>query len=258
MAVVKQQYSNPFASVQIDPITILGETVSSKIAVRVQSDDGSWSETPAILSSDYKLIKNEVARDISSDIMSRSGYRWKELKTVWDGKKYVAFHITEQSLVNVGGGNSDHPLHLGAMVKNSYDGSGVFGIELYACNIVCTNQYHDRNRFGYFSIRHDSAKDFDVQDALENLSRGADKIIAVAPVLKQLRATPLTIGHILSARKNIKLPVSYWGDFLSQLDKEEPTVFGMFQAFTYLASHEMTGLNAIPVGESISKHILTL
>ena len=186
-AKAKQTFGNPFADVQIDKIEIAGETINSKMAVRVKSDDGSWSNTPAILSSDYKLINNAVARDVSSDIMSRSGHDWKELKTVWDGRKYVSFHITTNPLAQIDGPGASHPLHMGLMVRNSYDGSGVFGLEVYACNLHCTNQYIDRNRFGYFAIRHDSANDFNVQDALQNVSQGIQNVIAVGPHLARMR-----------------------------------------------------------------------
>jgi hypothetical protein len=252
---VRQQFTNPFSDVQIDQVQVAGESIASKIAVRVKADDGTWSITPAILSSDYKLINNAVARDVSSDIMSRSGHEWQELKTMWDGKKYVAFHITKTPLAQLEG--NSHPIHMGLMVRNSYDGSGVFGLELYACNMHCTNQYHDRNRFGYFAIRHDSAKEFDVQDALQNLSVGAQNVIAVGPHLAKMRALPLEMKHLLDAKKNVKLPVSYWGDVLDRLALEESTMFGLYQAFTWIASHDMTGINSISVGESISQHLLS-
>lgn len=251
-----QKFSDPFSEVETQPLQINGQEITSKIAVRVKDDEGNWSNTPAILSSDYKLLKNSVARDVASDIMSRSGMQWKELKTLWDGKKYCQYYITEENVADISGGEiATHPLKVGIMSRNAYDGSGVFGFEVFACNVVCTNQYHDRNRFGYFAIRHDN-KEFNIQDALDNLSRGVSNVIAAAPLWSKMRAEPLRIEHIIAAKKETTIPKSMWCDVLDQLALESATVFGLYQALTFVASHNVQGFNAISVGESISKLLL--
>jgi hypothetical protein len=257
MANLTQKYTNPFADVEISPVQIGGQDISSKIAVRVKDDDGNWSITPAILSSDYKLIQNSIAKDVSADIMSRSGLQWSELKTLWDGKKFCQYHITNDPIVEINGGNeSSHPIKVGLMVRNSYDGSGVFGLEVFACNVVCANQYHDRNRFGYFAIRHDNMKEFELQDALQNLSTGVQNVIAAAPIFNRMRETPLTVEHLIETKKKTTIPKSMWCDVIEQLALESRTVFGLYQALTFVASHNVQGFNAIGVGESISKVLL--
>lgn len=250
----KQLFTNPFADVDVAEVSVAGESIASKIAVRVKADDGTWGKAPAILSSDYKVIQNGIARDVASDIMSRSGQSWKELKTLWDGRKYTAFHITQAPVADVSG--LGHPIHVGLMVRNAYDGSGVFALEVYACNMHCTNQYHDRNRFGFFAVRHDNAREFDVQDALANLSSGVQNVIAVAPKISQLRGTDLSVKMLTDARVKTQVPKSMWGDVLLQLAKEEATAFGLYQALTNVASHEVGGFSQIAVGESISKFLL--
>ena len=253
----KQEYSNPWADVEITPVQIAGEDIASKMAVRVKDDAGAWSKVPSSVSSDYKLIRNDIARDLGDDIMSRSGMAWKPLRTIWDGKRLAAYHITSEPVASAEGGiTAGHPIHVGMMIRNSYDGSGVFGLEIFACNMICTNQYIDRNRFGYFAIRHDNAADFDVSDAVANLSRGVENVLAVAPVLTEMRRRPLALEHVLQARKETEVPKSMWGAVLAQLALEEATVFGLYQALTFVASHEVGGFNSIRVGESVSRFAL--
>lgn len=53
-------------------------------------------------------------------------------------------------------------------------------------------------------------------------------------------------------------PVS--GTVLEQLNKEQDKgkLFGLFQALTYVASHELAGMSSISVGTSIMQHLLPL
>jgi hypothetical protein len=253
-----QVFSDPFASVDIQPVAVAGEEIASKIAVRVKADDGTWSRTPAVLSSGYNLLQNSVVKDVGDDIMSRSGHEWRPLKRYWDGRKFIDMHITNAPITQVDGGNSPHPIHLGLMLRNSYDGSSVFGVELYACNMVCTNQYHDRNRFGYFAIRHSGEGAFDVNDAVANIGAGANNIIAIAPKLNQMRLTDLTIQHLVDAQKSTEVSTPRWGDVLEQLGKEPDmgTLYGLFQALTFVATHQVGGMKSLKVSESVGNYFL--
>jgi len=257
-----QVFSDPFTAVDIQPVQVAGENIATKLAVRVKADDGTWSRTPTVVSSGYNLIQNTLVKDVGDDIMSRSGHQWAALKQHWDGKRFISMWITNNPIAQVDGAQThsarSHPIHLGLMLRNAYDGSGVFGVEIFACNVACTNQYHDRNRFGYFAVRHIGQNTFDIDDALANLSTGAQNVIGIAPRLNQLRSTPLEVKHIMDARKNTQIPSSKWADVLDQLSKEEDggVLYGLYQALTFVATHEVGGLNSISVGESVSKHLL--
>lgn len=250
-AKVRQEFTNPFADVETSPVTVAGEEIASKVAVRVKADDGAWSRTPAIMSADYRLLHNNIARDVGADIMSRSGMAWRNLKTMWDGRRFTDFFISENRVVELENG---HKVAIGLMLRNSYDGSCVFGLELFMCNMVCTNQYHDRNRFGFYAIRHDSARKFDVQDALENLASGVERSIAFAPSINALQKKPLTTTAIIEAHKAETIPESMWGKAIGQLANEPGTMFGLLQALTFVVSHEMRGFNSITVGENVMHH----
>lgn len=252
-------FTDPFAAVELQPIKVAGQAVHSRIAVRVRDDAGDM-QVQAILGKDYPLLPNRKVRDLTEDILSRTpkelgGFR--NLKTLWNGKHYVDYFSSNNEITTIKNG-SVVSLHLGLMAWNSYDGTRKVGFEVFALNPFCTNQYHSRNRFGFFAWRHTpgATLDIDMDDALENITRGASNLIAIAPAIGRLHTEPLKIEHLVAAKAETELPKSYWGDVLDQLKDEELSRFGLFQALTNVASHKMTGLPAINVGTSITEHFL--
>lgn len=245
---LKDGFSNPFADVEISPVMVAGETIPSKIAVRVKQDDGIFSNKPYIMSSDYRLIKNDIVHQALLDIMSRHGGEWTALKTMWDARRYAMFFISREAIAG-----SD--LRVGILGRNSYDGSCIFSIEIFACHMACTNQYHDRNRFGYFAIRHTGKLDFDFDDALKNISAGAKNVVAIMPKLDGMKAVQIGVPDITHAVQNLpSFPTSKWGSVLNKL--EDMSVFSFFQAMTNVATHEMAGFNALSVNEDVVKFFL--
>lgn len=248
-------FGDPFAPVSLEPVTVAGQEVASKTAVVVTDDQGN-RQTVGIQGRDYNLITNAFARDLANDIMSRSGMSWSPLKTLWDGKRYCQYYLSDKVAGEITNGER-MPVHVGIMLRNAYDGSSAFGLEVYACNMVCTNQYHNRNLFGFFAIRHTGDRELKLSDALTNLQLGVGNVIKAMPVLQQLKAEPLKIEHITQAKEKTKIPQSKWGDVLDQLNKEAATRFGLFQALTYVASHQLSGFSSISIGDSIGQHFIS-
>lgn len=251
------KFSDPFAEAKTEPVEVAGKEVA-KLAVTVKDDDGEY-QCVGILSKDYPLIKNTVARDMGSNIMSRSDYEWRELKVLWDGKKFVQYFVTREPIAQIQtqmGGNGIHPLHLGLMMRNTYDGTGKYGLEIFGFDFVCTNQFISRNRFGYFAIYHHDSQTFKIDDAIENVSIGANNLLAIAPKFQEMTAIPLTTEIVVGARKNTKIPSSKWGSVLDRLAVEEATKFGLYSAMTYVTSHQLAGFSAIMIGESVTDYFL--
>lgn len=248
-------FSDPFAEVREAPVTVAGTEVA-KTAIQVQDDDGEW-KLSGIMSKDYHLIKNDVARDVGSDIMSRSDMRWKNMnKTIWDGKRFVQYFMTEDQIAEVPSSGDPHKLHLGMMMRNTYDGKGKFGLELFGLDFACTNQFVSRNSFGYFAIYHGETQEFQIDDAIMNVAKGAQNLIEIAPRFAVLSSTELTTDHIVKAAQRTRMPISKWGDVITRLAVEEATMFGLYSAMTYITSHKMVGFNAIQVGNTITDHFL--
>lgn len=254
-------FSDPFAPVEIQPITVAGEKVATRVAVRVKGDDGAFS-VQGLVGADYQLLPNRKVRDLAEDIMSRcpadyGGFR--NLKTLFNGKHYVDYFASNNPIARATNGTVTE-LNLGLMVWNAYDGTRKVGFEIFALNPFCTNQYHSRNRFGFFAWRHQPGQGgkIDMDDALQGITTGARNLIAIAPAIGELKHRELDHQMIVSARKDTDLPTTRWGDVLDQLGSEDPTAFGLFQAMTNVASHKLTGMSAINTGTSIAEHFFNM
>ena len=257
---MEQIFTNPYADVQVSPIMVQGETMSNKLAVQVRADDDTWSAKPSVVSTGYSVITNSEARDCGHDIMTRSPYTWRGLKTHWDGKRYIGYHLTNEKIAQIDTDGEPHPIHLGLMIRNSYDGSSIFGIQLFVANMVCLNQYQDRNRFGYFAIRH-TERNWDFSDALSQIGHGAQRAIEIAPRIQALQNTPLTMGLLQGAHRAIEMPKTKWGEVLTALDADvnrghSGTAYGLFQALTFVSTHQLDGMSTLRVGESVMQWAL--
>jgi hypothetical protein len=246
----KPVFSDPFAAVDLQPVVVAGETVPTRVAVRVQADDGQYAVN-GILGRDYQLLTNRKVRDLAEDILSRAQDQYgafHSIKTLWNGKVYIDYFASEGSLTRNG-----LDLKLGLLAWNSYDGTRKTGFEVYALNPTCTNQYHSRNRLGFFAWRHTpgEAQQIDTEDALQQISVGAQNIIKVAKEIEVFKAVDLTPKLLKDARKYTEMPSSKWGEVIDHI--EEDTKFGLYQALTNVASHELTGMNASTIGSSITE-----
>lgn len=262
MAKTSGTFGDPFADVDIQPISVAGETVPTRIAVRVKDDGGDF-RVQGILGKDYPLLPNRKVRDMAEDIMSRAPKElggFKPLKTLWDGKRYVDYFVSNSPVAREGNAKASHlDLMLGLMVWNAYDGTRKTGFEVFALNPWCTNQYHSRNRLGYFAWRHvpGEINAIDADEALENISRGIGNIIAIAPAINDMRAVPLTVPMIADAKAKTDIPQTRWGDVLDALAQEkDDSKFGLYQAMTSVCSHKLTGLTAINTGTGVTEFFL--
>ncbi len=256
----KATFNDPFADVDVHPVAVAGENVPTRIAVRVKDDQGRF-QVASILGKDYPLLPNRKVRDMAEDVMSRApawmaGFR--NLKKLWDGKHYVDYFVSNAPIVGGNGEKNVLELNLGLMVWNAYDGTRKTGFEVFALNPWCTNQYHSRNRFGFFAWRHTPGEvaKIDMEDVLRNISVGVQNVIAVAPMIQELKARPLTLHMLTDVKKKTDMPQSRWGDVLDALDKEDGNAFGLYQALTNVCSHKLTGMSAISTGTGVTDYFL--
>lgn len=247
--------TDPFADVMLEKVLVAGREIKQR-AVMVQDDLGEYKPV-SVVGPDYNLVPNSVCRDVMADVMSRSEYDWQPLKSFWDGKRFIQMHITSDPITAIEN-DREHPLHVGLMVRNTYDGTGAFSFEMYACNMVCTNQYINRNRFGFFAMRHTPGEvgKWDINDALENIGFGADNLLKIAPRIQDMMGQSLTADHIIDARQHIMLPDNKWSNVLDRLDSEPRTRFGLFQSLTATTSHDVKGFSSLRAGDSVGTYFL--
>jgi len=253
----RTKFSDPYAQVDIQPVHVAGKEIE-KIAVRVKDDNGE-QQVVGILSKDYNLINNSIVRDVEHDIMSRSGMEWTNLKTLWDGKRYVNYYYSKNALTELKNGTT-YPLHLGMMSRNAYDGSGLFAFEFFIMNMVCLNQFIARKQMGYFAVRHIAADHFDIEDAVKNVGISSNKLVEIAPKYTAMIEHKITVDDIIDAHKAELIPDIQWGNAIDQLGKEPDSgkLFGLYQALTFVTSHKMSGMNAIKTGNNVTEHFMSL
>lgn len=250
----KNNFNNPYTEkVTLEPVKCGGIEVE-KVSVMVE-DDAGVKHLAGILGKNYNLIKNSMVKDTTDDIMTRSGYSWRNIKTLWDGKRLADYYITDQEITTIKNGQA-YPIHLGLMARNSYDGSSAYGIELFACNMVCTNQYVSRNRFGYFQVYHNDRQAYLIDDAVQMVSQGAQRVLEIAPRFEDMMSREFTHDMIVKAKEKTAVPHSKWGDVLDQMAVENATLFGLYQALTFVTSHKMSGFNSISAGDSVTDFAL--
>jgi len=225
----------------------------NQMAVMVKDDKGDYVFANPV-STDYRLIKNHKARDIADDIMTRSDMDWNKHSVSWNGKRYATAFFSEQSLAKVGGQGLGRDLRMGLLTRNSYDGTSSFGIEFFICAYECKNQFIDRNRFGFFTMRHsnNSEMDMTVDDALEQMTRGADKLIKMAPLYEDMAKKPLELADIKQAAMAKLIPSGQWEKALAGL--EQFTDWGLFNSLTNVSTHSLKGFSRLESGQKVGNY----
>src|SRR5687768_13758423 len=105
----RHDFSDPFAELDIEEVKVAGEVVPSKIAVRVKDDAGKF-QLAGIVGHNYQVTPNRKVRDIADDVMSRAPASlggFKNLKTLFDGKHYVDYFVSNNKVVDIPG-NGNH------------------------------------------------------------------------------------------------------------------------------------------------------
>ena len=268
------KFSDPYLEVRIVESNFNlgdGAFLSANRQVIVMEDDAGKPRPVGNVSMKYPLVQNSLARDVMLDVMSRTEHNWLPQRTIWDsnlagtpgrgGGRLNEMWRTENPIEVISedrnGETRKHPIHIGLMARNSYDLKSVFGFEMYLVNGYCTNEYICSNRFGSFIMRHtqSSAGQFDIPDALQNISNGMERLIEVAPVLKAMQSKELKVEDIVTARHKLaKLPKACWYDVLGLIDR--PTQWELFQALTTVCSHNIKSFRSIDVGNSIGNYFL--
>ena len=253
----KVVFSDPFTEVVERPL-YADSVLSSRRAILAKDRDGEFREV-GVVSNGYQLIHNSLALDIVSDIQSRTEFGWRTLKTVWPadkGYKFSQLDVSDRKIETFDHNGKANEMYLGMMTRNSYDGSTAFGFELFLFNMLCSNQYINRNRFGYFSIRHDDNRSFDIQDSVRSVHDGVGRAIETAPRFRSLQTRSVDLKALVGIRHDLDktLPGCGWGETIKRLDGD--TQWDVYQAMTNYLSHEKDGLSSLRQNDQITTYFL--
>jgi|WetSurMetagenome_2_1015567.scaffolds.fasta_scaffold06315_2 hypothetical protein len=243
--------TDPFAPARLAPVSVNGASVP-QVGVEIQNDDGSW-ECINIHSQGYQLIPNGLVQQAAREITSRSSMNWVEERTIWTGRFLSILYRSDRmvQLPEVG-----DAVCLGLRVENSYDGSAKFRIALMAFVLSCTNGLMSPRLFTTYTVKHNAAKEFDIEEAIEVIRDGASSLEVLAPKIGELSRMPLTTKRLAQIAKTIDLPNRDWGHVLQQLEPAR-TMWDLMQAITHRVTHNTRGRSLITTSEEVGDYFLS-
>lgn len=250
--------TNPYAEVELVTPQINGRDMETRQVVMVKDDEGVYQES-GVVSKGYQLIKNELAHGILEDIVTRSGEPFHDLRGAhWDGKRYVEYKMSDRSLFEVQRNGVNRTAKIGIALQNSYDGSCALRVQMFIALLECSNQCIESNLFGSFSLKHQIGGNgeglINVEDAVSQIGEGAQRLIAAAPVMERLGDIPLTLDMLKLARRETKLAEGHWGRVIDRTESD--TAWGLYNALTSVASHDVAGNNGLTIGNNIGRLFL--
>jgi hypothetical protein len=243
--------TDPFTQVRLAPVSVNGTSVP-QVGVEILNDEGCW-EAINIHSQGYQLIPNALVKQVANEITSRSSMNWLEEKIIWTGRflsvLYRSDHLVD--LPEVG-----DAVCLGLRVENSYDGSAKFRLALMAFVLSCTNGLMSPRLFTTYTVKHNAAKEFDIEEAIEVIRDGASSLEVLAPKIGELSRMPLNVKRLASVARNIDLPNRDWGHVLQQLEPAR-SMWDLMQALTHRVTSNTRGRSLITTSEGIGDYFLT-
>jgi len=249
---------DPFASVEIEPVLTSEGIETKRSIVKVKDDEGKFQPVSSV-SSGYQLITNEQAQQVVTDVQTRSRFTWQELRpTFFDGKRFLSYYMSEENIGKVSNGIK-RTMRVGMLARNSYDGSCRFGIQMFMAMLECSNQFIHPNLFGSFLLRHTTGEGgsnmLDPEDAAEQISRQANVMLELAPAIGAMKESGvLTIDDLRDAKQKVAIAPTKWGNVLDHIEADNR--FGLMNALTYVASHDIDGMASVRAGESIGRYFL--
>lgn len=224
---------SPFAPVELQPLRTANGNASSRQAV-VLDPNGDAIEA-GVVSSDYKLVKNDEVVQVANELLSTSGLAHEDHQTLWNGKKFRQRCLLSQTAGEVKVGDLV-ACTLDAI--NSYDGSTTFGLEFNAVRLVCSNGMMLSFLLGGFRFKHWGSQDFNVElrQAADKLARVGDRLHQVLPMLGDLARKRMKRADIQRFFRETDLPITTQAKVFNAID--EDTAWGIYNAATQLLTRQ--------------------
>lgn len=204
------------------------------------------------VSKNYLLLSNQEVRELAVEIAMQSGLPFKETRIFWDGSRFchIIDFLGEDASEEVEPGDG---IGLSLITRSSYDKSWRYECALMGRRFVCDNGAISGEFFARVSFKHlaspagGSSSDDPKEEAWKEIVRQGMSVIDRAPqdlgrfvaALRRLKATPMTdarLRQVWTALPGIGDGVK--GQVVSRyVEHEEPTLYGLFQAGTWLFSH---------------------
>ena len=243
---------SPFVPILKTPTYSRNSGTHSGYAVEIEDKAAPTGYTHVgNVSQNYLLLSNEEVRDLAVEIAFQSGIPFKESRIFWDGARFChILDFLETEAVEPG-----DEIGLSLITRSSYDKSWRYECALMGKRFVCDNGAISGEFFARVSFKHlasggttSSLGDEGIKDeAWKTIVRQGMSVIDHAPddlsrfvhALRQLKSARMTDTRLREVWKAMPtVGDSVKGQILSRyVDHEEPTLYGLFQAATWLFTH---------------------
>jgi hypothetical protein len=241
---------SPFVPIIKTPTYSENSGTHTGYAVEIEDDE---SETGyrhvGNVSKNYLLLSNEEVRELAVEIAMQSGLPFKESRIFWDGSRFchVVDFLGSDVTEEVEPGDA---VGLSLITRSSYDKSWRYECALMGRRFVCDNGAISGEFFARVSFKHRTAGDDGdgpKEESWQQIVRQGMSVIERAPadrdryvtMLRRLRSAKMTdprLREVWTALPTVGDSIK--GQIMSRyVEHEEPTLFGLFQAGTWLFSH---------------------
>ena len=196
------------------------------------------------VSESYLLLPNEEVRALAVEIAIRSGMPFEESRIFWDGSRFC--HIIDFTDHSEAVERGDE-IGLSLITQSSYDRSWRYRCCLAAKRWVCDNGAISGEFFADVSFRHTTSQGEPreavwqdvVRQAMSVIDRAPDDLHRFVEAMRTLKGARMTDGRLREVWRALpSLGDTNRGRILSRYVKaEEPTLYGLFQAGTWVFSH---------------------
>ena len=235
---------SPFVPILKTPTYSRNSGTHSGYAVEIEDASAPTGYTHVgNVSQNYLLLSNEEVRDLAVEIAFQSGIPFKESRIFWDGARFChIIDFLETEAVEPG-----DEIGLSLITRSSYDKSWRYECALMGTRFVCDNGAISGEFFARVSFKHTTSGSDPKDDSWRDIVRQGMSVIDHAPhdlsryvqALRQLKGARMTDGRLRDVwRAMPAIGDSVKGQILSRyVDHEEPTLYGLFQAATWLFTH---------------------
>ena len=198
------------------------------------------------VSSKYLLLPNADVRELALEIAEGSGLPYEESRVFFDGGRFahvIDFGRDVSQDVSASGDGSD-PVGLSLVLRNSYDTSWRFEAALMGKRFLCDNGLLSGEFFARVSFKHatgSASEDWRsvVREGMKLVHRAPTDLARFCQALRLLRQAQTSDRRL----REVLALVPQFGDSLvgkamrQYTEHEEPTLFGLMQAFTNVTWH---------------------
>ena len=227
---------DPLAPVAKEQLQTADGVRSSRYAVLLDPE-GARQEV-GVVSSDYNLIPNRIARDVALYILTRSELSFEERSLAFDGRRYRQRWVIPSFSVEPKPGDF---VNLGLDVVNSYDGTTPFALSFIAERLQCSNGMVVDFILGAFRFRHwgENGKfREELEHAVSSLTMLGDNLNKLLPGIKKMVETIVDRPAIQKTFSELELKSNLIAPMFMKIEGD--TQWDFYNACTKVLSEKNT------------------